>query len=178
MNGISLWQPWASLCVIGAKSHETRSWPPPRNVLGQTLAIHAAQKWNRVVAKMCLSSPACDVLAPTYPELLRYMGQSYGWYGPHGSVRRFLPLGKIVGLVRVVGFFHTGTPGNPSPEVLALSERERAFGDYSPNRYAWKLADPVWFQTPIRFEGSQRVFSIPNSLVRDMETQIPLQRHV
>src|SRR3989339_577320 len=26
MKAISLWQPWASLCAVGAKLYETRSW--------------------------------------------------------------------------------------------------------------------------------------------------------
>lgn len=48
MNAITLWQPWASLCVdpLGlpapVKGFETRSWPAPASVIDQRLAIHAA----------------------------------------------------------------------------------------------------------------------------------------
>ena len=43
MKAISLWQPWASLIAIGAKSIETRSWPAPRALIGDRIAIHAAK---------------------------------------------------------------------------------------------------------------------------------------
>ena len=40
IKAISLWQPWASLIVCGAKEIETRSWST--KVRG-TVAIHAAK---------------------------------------------------------------------------------------------------------------------------------------
>ena len=42
MPALTLWQPWASLIAIGAKSIETRSWPAPAGLVGERIAIHAA----------------------------------------------------------------------------------------------------------------------------------------
>lgn len=50
MKAISLWQPWASLIACGAKPYETRSWAPPRSMIGQPIAIHAAKKVDRDAA--------------------------------------------------------------------------------------------------------------------------------
>ena len=47
MKAISLWQPWASLIACGAKPYETRHWAPPRELIGQTIAIHAAKKIDK-----------------------------------------------------------------------------------------------------------------------------------
>src|ERR1700694_167443 len=47
MKAISLWQPWASLIACGAKPYETRHWAPPRELIGQRIAIHAAKKVDR-----------------------------------------------------------------------------------------------------------------------------------
>src|SRR5258708_32606761 len=52
MKAISLWQPWASLIACGAKPFETRHWAPPRELIGQTIAIHAAKKIDKDAAKM------------------------------------------------------------------------------------------------------------------------------
>jgi hypothetical protein len=41
---ITLWQPWATLIAIGAKPYETRSRRPPKRLVGQRIAIHAAQR--------------------------------------------------------------------------------------------------------------------------------------
>ena len=44
MKAISLHQPWASLIAVGIKTIETRSWAPPKALIGQRIAIHAAKK--------------------------------------------------------------------------------------------------------------------------------------
>lgn len=43
MKAISIWQPHASLLLLGAKPFETRSWPVPKALIGQRVAIHAAK---------------------------------------------------------------------------------------------------------------------------------------
>ena len=44
MKAISLHQPWASLITVGAKTIETRSWAPPKALIGQRIAIHATKR--------------------------------------------------------------------------------------------------------------------------------------
>ncbi len=44
MYAITLHQPWASLITLGVKTVETRSWPAPERLLGQTIAIHAGKR--------------------------------------------------------------------------------------------------------------------------------------
>jgi hypothetical protein len=41
---ITLWQPWASLVAHGAKPFEFRSYPAPRALRGQRVAIHAGAR--------------------------------------------------------------------------------------------------------------------------------------
>ena len=44
MYAITLWQPWASLIADGVKKQETRSWAPPKHLIGERIAIHAAKR--------------------------------------------------------------------------------------------------------------------------------------
>lgn len=44
MKAITVWQPWAALIAIGAKSYEFRGWYPPESMIGQRIAIHAAAR--------------------------------------------------------------------------------------------------------------------------------------
>lgn len=44
MKALTVWQPWASLILIGAKPYEFRSWQPPRWLVGRTMAIHAGAR--------------------------------------------------------------------------------------------------------------------------------------
>lgn len=44
MLALTIWQPWATLIMAGAKPYEFRGWPAPRNVRGQRIAIHAGSR--------------------------------------------------------------------------------------------------------------------------------------
>ena len=48
MKTISLWQPYASLIAAGVKTIETRGWAPPKRLMGQRIAIHAARDHGNV----------------------------------------------------------------------------------------------------------------------------------
>lgn len=44
MKALTIWQPWASLIIAGAKPYEFRGWRPPRALIGQRIVIHAAAR--------------------------------------------------------------------------------------------------------------------------------------
>jgi len=44
MKALTIWQPWASLIMIGAKPYEFRGWPAPVRIIGQRLGIHAGAR--------------------------------------------------------------------------------------------------------------------------------------
>lgn len=44
MKALTVWQPWASLIIAGAKPYEFRGWRPPRSMIGQRIIIHAAAR--------------------------------------------------------------------------------------------------------------------------------------
>ncbi|MCL4295756.1 MAG: ASCH domain-containing protein [Anaerolineae bacterium] len=113
MKSISLWQPWASLIALGAKQVETRSWQT--NYRGP-VAIHAAQRLGPDQRSLCSISPFRECLE---------VG---------GFVRADeLPRGMFVAIAELVEIVPTEVIGG------TLSEREAAFGDYAPGRFAWKL---------------------------------------
>lgn len=44
MKALTIWQPWASLIIAGAKPWEWRGWSAPRGAIGQRIAIHAGAR--------------------------------------------------------------------------------------------------------------------------------------
>jgi hypothetical protein len=44
MKALTIWQPWASLIIAGAKPYEFRSWRPPASLIGQRIVIHASAR--------------------------------------------------------------------------------------------------------------------------------------
>jgi hypothetical protein len=157
MRCLSLWQPWASLLVHGAKCVETRSWPISHR---GPLLIHAAKKWTGELASICKREPFRSVL-----ESLA-LG---------ADVDCGLPLGVIVGRVDVVECYPTEVVAGddlnaiPTPyvqgEMLFISEREHAFGDYSPGRFAFLCKNPVAFPNPIPYRGAQGLFDVSTTLL-------------
>lgn len=137
MKTISLWQPWATLVALGVKRYETRSWPT--NYRGP-LAIHAAKR------------PAKPVEWP-FGIRTALKESGFGWDGEG------LPYGCIVCTVELVNVVRTETMFLPS------TSRERWFGDYTPGRFAWRLANvqPV---DNIPTRGSQGFWEIPDELLK------------
>jgi hypothetical protein len=142
MKALSLWQPWASLIACGAKTIETRSWQPPARLDGQRIAIHAAKRTDDLY--LLGQRPFADYLAPL------------------AGGRVTLPLGAIIGTVRLVGCELI------TPELCrAVHQREGgndelSFGDYRTGRYAWHLADPRPLAVPVPTIGRQGFWNVPD----------------
>ena len=151
---ITLTQPWATLVAIGAKRIETRSW---ETLYRGPLLIHAAAGLGPVGGKfglvdLCHTEPFNDVLQAA---------------GIRRATR--LPFGAIVARCELVDCVLTW-PSWATVEPWFVGARkgvgqhhyevpppansnERAFGDYTPGRYAWLLADARPLATPIPARG-------------------------
>ena len=171
MKAISLWQPWASLLVTGRKRCETRGWPTSHRGL---LLVHAAKAWNMGLAMYAFASP--------FREALQASGIVFA--ADEDEARRAwgMPLGAVVGRVDVVDCIptelcHQAEPGSspdmpplritsaPGRHLLLLGENERAFGDFSPRRFAFVCEKSVRFAEPVPYRGRQGLFEVPDSII-------------
>lgn len=140
MMAISLWQPWASaLLVPHLKAHETRSWPCPPRLIGQRVAIHAAKKV--LPYDLFVENETRD----------RLMNDAFG-----GPWRKTLPFGAVIGTA-VLASCKPMSPGlEPSPfGAVPAHDNDRLLGDWSADRFAWRMVDPIEFATPIPTLGRQ-----------------------
>lgn len=112
MKALTLTQPWATLVAIGAKTIETRSWLT--NYTGP-LAIHAAKGYPKSARLIAGETAFARALAP------------FGFYGHN------LPTGVIVATCELINVLGVGS--------LTVGEPEKSFGDYTPGRYGWLLAN-------------------------------------
>lgn len=143
MRCISLWQPWASLVAYGFKQYETRHWKPSENIIGGLLAIHAARRWTVEEARYMKH------FVLTYPDVKEKLS-------PDGLLRP--PLGAIVAACRLVAVYRS------EEHFYQVDEKERAFGDWTPGRYVWKLEVVKLPAEPIPARGAQGIFNWePNS---------------
>lgn len=127
MKALTLWQPWATLIAIGAKTYETRSW---RVDYEGPLLIHAAKSTDGL--HMAHQHPFIETLAAA----------GYKTIGD-------LPKGAFVCRVWLHGCYRTETVRG------SISEREFRFGNYSDGRWAWKLTLEEMFDPPAPARGMQ-----------------------
>lgn len=114
MRAISLHQPWATLIATGAKQYETRSWSTSYR---GPLIIHAAKQYDEGAQRG--PNRVHFIKAFLDANIVDYRSQ--------------IPLGAYLCIVDLVDVVPTESIVN------SLPEQERAFGDYSPGRFAWKL---------------------------------------
>lgn len=148
MKALTLTQPWATLIASGAKTIETRSWSTRYR---GPLAIHAGKGIGEFE-----SEGALWVLALSEP--FRTALADADIYNP-GT----LPRGAIVATCHLVSIEEM-LPGDQKMDGIwriigskrmcwLLTNRERAFGDFSAGRFAWLLADVRSLATPIPARG-------------------------
>jgi hypothetical protein len=166
MKAITLTQPWATLVAIGAKKIETRSWA---TAYRGPLAIHAAKGLGPVGGKsglreLCSTEPFCSVLNAWAREYAK------GYTDLKSMVKRpLMPFGAIVATCTLTAVYRIpATPQRfsrcaPDDHPLASypvtlppfqDDQERAFGDYTPRRYAWLLEDVKALDAPIECKGA------------------------
>lgn len=132
MKFLTLHQPWASLVACGAKRVETRSWPTSyRGALG----ICAGKSFRLSERITCWEPP--------FNQCLVAVGINH----PDS-----LPRGAVVAVARLVDCVVA--------DELApyLTAQEKAFGNYGPDRWAWKLEDIVQLDPPFACIGHHRLW--------------------
>ena len=150
MKALPLWQPWASLVVVGAKCVETRHWCCPPHLIGQRIAIHATK--TKTHLGLVGRSPFAERLLAAL-EAGTLVEEAGGG----------LPLGALIGTVVVD---HSSRMSEEYCAWLATRDPEEfAFGHYEPGRFAWVLRDVVRLPEPIPFTGRQGIFDVPDELL-------------
>jgi hypothetical protein len=136
MKALTLWDPWASLIMIGVKRLETRPWRLPASMVGQRIAIHASKKVPKAVFE--------DAMRNQYIRSALSLDPDFTNFHP----------GCVLGTVELGDCYST-------EDLIAddLNLRERAFGDYTPGRYAFELRNVVRFETPVPALGRQKFWN-------------------
>lgn len=167
MKALSLTQPWASLVAIGAKRYETRSWSTKYR--GQ-LAIAAAKKFPMDCRELARESPFCEVFEEAGLTLLNLRdlcGHILCVVDADGCVAT--PGAEtLLGVDSAFPVIPAHWPA-PAPDELV-------FGDYSPERYAWPLADVFRLPTPVPASGALGIWDVPEAVAEQVYNQLPMGR--
>jgi activating signal cointegrator 1 len=178
MKAISLWQPWASLIACGAKPFETRSWAPPRDLIGQPIAIHAAKKIDKDAAEFAQDlmygqhkDGGFDLADKLEASMKGTPDSLMGLF----AEAAIMPIGCVVAIAKLDAAFLLGPPADgtavPAASVVrritsrdmpdCFTVRYDDFGDYAEGRWAWLLRDVKPLKPPVAMKGAQGFFDLP-----------------
>ncbi|AIF52032.1 ASCH domain-containing protein [Pelosinus sp. UFO1] len=145
MKAITILQPWASLIACGAKQIETRSWSTKYR---GKIAIHAGQGWGQWQRDIAFTDTFKNVLQ--FPILGKY-------YGAVIAIANLVDCLKVVGRISLTIGDQKRVAAILENDVKVMGN-EYAFGDYTPGRYAWILAN-IQAIDPIPARGQQRLWN-------------------
>lgn len=154
MKALSLWQPWASLIMLGEKEYETRSWYTSYR---GTLLIHASKRAVLKELDIALDCPYFQQALMPYRAESKLVEGMKPLLSPKRA-REVLPFGKLLGTVELIDCI----PTEDAREKI--TNKEYMFGNYGARRFAWKLGSPVAFDQPIDYAGEQGLFDVPDQM--------------
>lgn len=137
MKALSVLQPHASLVAIQAKKNETRSWATKYR---GPLAIHASARMTNKQKDLCWLKPFFDPLYDA--DLIDVNIDNF----PLGAV---IATCNLVDCLKIRDLRPVKRDGNivqvafleAKNSLIEVMGDELAFGDYTPDRFAWMLED-------------------------------------
>lgn len=145
MKTLTLWQPWASLIMIGAKPYEFRKWnftdkPHLAKLVGQRIVVHAGARPPKkldledIIARIDEGESAlvADIAKPFIERVL------------DGEIK--LPLAQALGTARLG---HPQKSFDLFKHIVADSDR------LDHQMYAWPVSEVQPFPSPVPSQGAQ-----------------------
>lgn len=141
MKALTIWQPWASLIIAGAKPVEWRGWACPRSLVSRRIAIHAGARAARadeiadILERLDCGESSLD---PEVTRKLLTTAHSKAW-----------PLSSVLG---------TAILGAPVPALEWVRKHSPDFADsdrIDHQKYAWPLTDIERLEPPVPYRGAQ-----------------------
>ena len=145
MKAITLWQPWATLVAIGAKTIETRSWSTSYR---GPLAIHAAKSTPARAWREAMRPGGNIELALRAFRVAKDPRDL-----PRGVILATCVLADVEEAEKCKARIHER---GDAEESMALM-----FGDFSPGRFAWHLVGIKPCEAPIEWPGMQGLWECP-----------------
>ena len=146
MRAITIWQPYATLIMLGLKQYETRCWGTSYR---GPLIIHAAKRWDDDREFDCQRVTSLMNMLEISPEHFTEEQRRH-FYTPLGNT-----LGKALGVVELVDCQQMSDGG---------SDFENEVGSFGDGRFGWKCASPRIFSEPISAQGKQGLWTPEASL--------------
>ncbi|MDQ0510946.1 hypothetical protein [Ancylobacter amanitiformis] len=145
VKALTVWQPWASLIILGFKPYEFRGWPAPISLRGKRVAIHAGARPVRAteVADLIVRLKGDDAWTTCLkPEALEFLERVKLTPG-------ILPRSHILG---------TAVLGAPMRSYEIVGEFGGTINDSDRDEHcnwAWPVSEIEQIKPPVPAKGAQ-----------------------
>lgn len=147
MKAITIWQPYASLIMLGNKPFEFRTWKPPASIIGERVAIHAAKR-----------KPTPEEIKDILWDFESNASRKYrltgganrhlhSWLAESRNEGLNLPFGAVLGTAILQAVHEISFP------IAKHIETPRQEKDAPV--YGWELTNLITLATPIEATGAQ-----------------------
>ena len=151
MKAFTIWQPWASLIMIGAKPYEFRRWDyrtRERSLEGQRIIIHAGARPVKLAEVEDIIARMDDGLSSLAPAIAMPL------------LDRLRNAHKCRGIVEMSAGLGTAILRTPI-SVSALFNSPADSDRIDHHMWAWPLTDILKFDAPIPMRGMQGFWNWP-----------------
>ena len=146
MKALTLHQPWATLIAAGVKTTETRSWRPPRSLIGHRIALHAGKQV--IKSRNGLGAGTWEIMNTLH-------GADWSDKIPRGAV---VATARLADARRVLALdLKTGTA--TLDKAPARTVQADPYGDFSRGRWLWFLEDVQPCNPPVPAKGAQGLWN-------------------
>ena len=152
MKALTVWQPWASLIMLGAKRYEFRRWDyrkRDRSLVGQRIVIHAGSRPIKrdeildIAARLQAGDSALD------PEIAGRV------------ITRLLDAHKCQGVLELAAGLGTAVLERPRLASKIFTGPKFDSDRIDQSVWAWPLADIQTFAEPVPMRGYQGFWNWP-----------------
>lgn len=160
MKALTIWQPWASLIIAGAKPYEFRSWRAPRSLIGQRIVIHAAARkidgheLTMLFNILCLRH-TCDRIAEAAAETCLLPEKAIPVL--NRALEGRLPLSAGIGTA-IIGEPRLGT--DIAELEFGVARANDSYRDEHAN-WGWPMLEIEPWEAPIPMRGAQGFWNWP-----------------
>lgn len=149
MKALTVWQPWASLIMIGAKPWEFRRWsfadkPHLAKLVGQRIVLHAGARAMRPAETEDILERVDEGESALVPEIAKPFLERL--WDAASFTDQIAPLAAALGTV---------TLGEPKRAFDPFVDRVADSDRLDQHMYAWPMIDPTPFPAPIPAAGAQ-----------------------
>lgn len=154
MKALTIYQPWASLVMIGAKPDEFRRWDyrlREKHIEGQRIVVHASARPVKLREVEDIIARMSDGLSSLRPELAMPL------------LERLKAAYKCRGVVELSAGLGTAILGTPK-SVTSLFNSPADSDRIDHHMWAWPLGDVQRFATPVPMRGLQGFWTWPEKV--------------